>query len=258
LQVLQFPALRLRNCGFLAELVQKLQFLNNSIVGFMMKKGFIRTGAVLLIIFFFGSCIGVSADITIRKNGSGFITLEYRISDELESLGKLDGNAPWLPVPAGRADLERSVARIPSMRIASFSSRKEGGDLVNKVRLDFGDTGALLKFFDALGGGAGLTREDGRNVLALDFGGSEGASPVDPALAELAAETLAGYSLNLSFDTGAEGEVFLVDRNGRNRSAEPPPAGWVIQSGRKMVFSAPMAGLLVLPEPVRLRITWPE
>jgi hypothetical protein len=225
----------------------------------MMKKGFIRTGAVLLIIFFFGSCVGVSADITIRKNGSGFITLEYRMSDELESLGKLDGNAPWSPVPAGRADFERAIARIPSMRIASFSSRKEGGDIVNKVRLDFGDTGALLKFLDALGEGASLTRENGRNVLALDFGGNEGgASAVDPALAELAAETLAAYSLNLSFDTGADGEIFLVDRTGQSRGAEGPPAGWVVQSGKKMVFSAPMADLLTRPEPARLRITWPQ
>jgi hypothetical protein len=222
----------------------------------MMRKRFIKTGAVLTLVFFFGSCIGVSADVTIRKNGSGFISLEYRISGELEFLGKLDSTASWLPIPVGRADFERSVARIPSMHIASFSSKKDGGDILNKVKLDFNDTEALLKFFDALGQGASLTRENGLNVLALDFGGGE--DPIDPALAEFAAEMLAAYSLNLRFDTGAEGEIFFVDRNGQRQSAEPPPADWVIQSGRKMVFSAPMADLLIRSEPLRLRITWPE
>jgi hypothetical protein len=220
------------------------------------KRGFIRAGTVLLLVFFFGSCIGVSANITIRKNGSGFITLEYRISDELESLGKLDGNARWPPVPAGRADFERTVARIPSMRISSFSSKRRDGDLINRVKLHFGDTGALLKFLDALGTGASLARENGRNLLALDFGGGEG--PVESALAELATEMLAGYSLSLAIDTGAEGEVFLVDRNGEIRGTESLPAGWVIRGGRKMLFSAPVGDLLAGPEAVRLRIRWAE
>jgi hypothetical protein len=218
--------------------------------------GVIKAGAVLLLVFFFGSCIGVSADITIRKNGSGFITLEYRISGELESLGKLDGNARWPPVPAGRADFERTVARIPSMRISSFSSKKRDGDLINRVKLHFGDTGALLKFLDALGTGASLTRENGRNLLALDFGGEEG--PADPALAELAMGMLAGYSLSLAIDAGAEGELFLVDRNGKTRETESLPAGWVLRGGRKMFFSAPMGDLLTGPEALRLRILWAE
>jgi hypothetical protein len=222
----------------------------------VVKREFIRAGAVLLLVFFLGSCVGVSADITIRKNGSGFITLEYRMSGELESLGKLDGNAPWPPIPAGRADFERTVARIPSMRIASFSSKRQDGDLVNRVKLNFGDTGALLEFFDALGTGASLVRENGRSLLALDFGGDGG--PVDPGLAEFAAQTLAGYSLSLRFDTGAEGEIFLVDRNGEIQRTESPAAGWVVQSGRKMVFSAPMGDLLTGPEAVRLRIRWPQ
>jgi hypothetical protein len=219
----------------------------------VVNRNFIKAGAGLLLVFFFGSCVSVSADITIRKNGSGFITLEYRMTGELESLGKLDGNARWPPIPVGRADFERTVARIPSMRITSFSSKKRDGDLVNTIKLSFGDTGALLKFFDALGGGAGLVRENGRNILALDFGGDEG--PVESALAEFAAKTLAGYSLSLRFDTGMEGEIFLVDRNGEIRETESLPPGWVIQGGRKMIFSAPMGDLLA-GEAARLRIRW--
>ncbi|MDR1411881.1 MAG: hypothetical protein LBI91_06730 [Spirochaetaceae bacterium] len=222
----------------------------------MAKRRFIKNSAALLLVFFFGSCIGVSADITIRKNGSGFITLEYRISGELESLGKLDGNARWLPVPIGRADFERTVGRIPSMRIASFSTRRQGGDIVNKARLDFGNTGALLKFLDALGTGAGLVSENNGKLLALDFGGGEGAQ--DPLLAEFAAAAAASYSLELRFDAGAEGEVFLADRDGLKRGTESLPRGWVLQSGRKAVFSAPMGDLLTAAEPVRLRVRWAE
>lgn len=222
----------------------------------MAKKRFIKTGAALLLVFFFGSCIGVSADITIRKNGSGFITLEYRVSGELEALGKLDGNARWLPVPVGRADFERTVARIPSMRMASFSTKRQGGDVVSKARLNFGDTGALLKFLDALGAGAGLVSGDGGKLLALDFGSGEGAA--DPLLAEFAAEAAAPYSLELRFDTGAEADIFLVDRDGRRHETESLPRGWTLGGGRKAVFSAPMGDVLTAAEPVRLRIRWAD
>ena len=66
------------------------------------------------------SCLGVSADITIKADGSGKIALEYRVSQALESLGKLDGNGPAIPV--GKADFERSVSRIPGLRLSDRKS----------------------------------------------------------------------------------------------------------------------------------------
>ncbi|GHT76702.1 hypothetical protein FACS1894124_8630 [Spirochaetia bacterium] len=79
--------------------------------------------AGVLITGVLGSCIGMSADITIRRNGSGVLALEYRMSRELESLGKLDGNERWLPIPVGKADFERTTDRIPGLALKSFSSK---------------------------------------------------------------------------------------------------------------------------------------
>jgi len=116
------------------------------------------------------SCLGVAADITIRADGSGTIVLEYRVSQMLESLGRLDGNENWPAIPVGKVDFERSLARIPGLRLSSFSAKdvphsSSGGgrDLLTKVALEFKDTAALLAFLDSAGSHASLTQEN-RNL----------------------------------------------------------------------------------------------
>ncbi|GHT79094.1 hypothetical protein FACS1894130_06940 [Spirochaetia bacterium] len=218
--------------------------------------------AALLIASLLGSCIGMSADITIRRNGSGFLALEYRMSRELESLGKLDGNERWLPIPVGRPDFERTVDRVPGLALKSFSSKTSGKDSINRVRLEFADTGALLGFMDSMGQGAALVQENGQNRLTFAFGayGQENSfsgnsfPSLNGELAELAAAVCEGYALEMNFTLPGRVELFLLDRNGMKLTGTP--AGWTVQSGSKAVFSAPVGDLLLSAEPVRLEIRW--
>jgi len=109
------------------------------------------------------SCLGIAADITIRADGSGKISLEYRVSQMLESLGRLDGNEGWPAIPVGRADFERSLSRIPGIRMSFFSSQEKpnalgGRDLVTNVTLEFANAAALLAFLDNSGTHAAVTQ----------------------------------------------------------------------------------------------------
>jgi len=118
------------------------------------------------------SCLGVSAEISIRADGSGTIALEYRVSQMLESLGRLDGNEKWPAIPVGKADFERSLARIPGLRLSSFSSKdvphlSGGRDLLTKVTLEFKNTAALLAFLDSTGSRASLVQET-RNAQTVN------------------------------------------------------------------------------------------
>jgi hypothetical protein len=198
-----------------------------------------------------GSCMGIGSEITIRRDGSGTAKLEYRLSRELESLGKLDGNAPWPPVPVGKADFERTAARIPGLTLKSFDSSDEGNDIVSRVTLDFTDTAALIRFLDAAGQGASLVRENGQNLLSLQIGGGQGA--VNPELGELATLVSEGYSLDLSFSLPSQAELTLTDGTGRPLSAPPH---WRLAGGSRLSFSAPIGDLLLFDGPLRLEIRW--
>jgi hypothetical protein len=198
-----------------------------------------------------GSCIGIGSEIAIRRDGSGTIKLEYRLSRELESLGKLDGNERWLPVPVGKADFERTAARVPGLTLKSFNSSVQGNDIINRITLDFTGTDALIRFLDATGRGVSLTRENGQNRLSLQI--TDGGR-IEPELGELAGRVSEGYFLNLSFSLPSQGELILTDETGRPL---PIPQGWkILNPGREPSFSAPIGDILLFNDPARLEIRW--
>lgn len=198
-----------------------------------------------------GSCMGISSEITLRRDGSGIIKLEYRLSRELESLGRQDGNEEWPPVPVGKVDFERTAARIPGLALKSFKSAVEGKDLVNRVTLDFADTGALIRFLDASGQRASLSRENGRNRLSLLL--AAGGGRIDPELGELVSAASQGYFLTMSFSLPAGAELALADGEGRPLA---PPEGWELSGGNRSSFSAPIGEILLFEGPLYLEILW--
>ena len=216
-----------------------------------------KTLAILLPLGFaalllLNSCLGVSADISIRKDGSGRIALEYRVSQVLESMGRLDGNARRPAIPVGRADFERSLARIPGLRLVSHKTKDVpnaagGRDLRTTAVLEFRDTAALLAFLDSSGGGATLTQKDGKNLLRLVFRDSSAA--IDNAdLKSLLKEISAGYGINVSLRAPAGARITTF----------PPsvPAATIVSGGKKVSFSIGVADFIDLDDGLTLEIAW--
>jgi hypothetical protein len=198
------------------------------------------------------SCLGVQADITIRADGSGKIALEYRVSQILESIGRLDGNERWPAIPVGKGDFERSVARIPGLKLTSFSSkdvrRKQGEkDLLTKVTLEFKNTDALLAFLDSTGNTrATLVQENGKNILRLTLL-SPSSAIANPDLLSLLGEISAGYEINLSLSAPKTASL-----------AVPPsvPAARLVSQGKKVSFAAGLTDIIGLNEGLVIEISW--
>lgn len=196
------------------------------------------------------SCLGVSADITIKADGSGKIDLEYRVSQALESLGKLDGNSPVIPV--GRADFERSVSRIPGLKLSKYSSKdirnaSGNSDLVTSVVLDFKDTGALLAFLDGTGSRASLIQEGEGKLLRLTLLDPSGGI-TNPDLLSLLQEISGGYDFNISFTLPKNASIKMIPQT--------VPAAKLVSNGKKASFSIGMGELFSLKEGVGLEIRW--
>ncbi|MDR2070499.1 MAG: hypothetical protein LBP81_03650 [Treponema sp.] len=198
-----------------------------------------------------GSCMGVSSEITLGRDGSGTIKAEYRFARELESLGRQDGNQGRPPIPVGRTDIERTVARVPGMALKSFKSAVEGKDVVYRVTLNFADTDALIRFLDASGLRASVSRENSRNRLSLLLTG--GGGRIEPELGELVSAASQGYFLALSFSLPSEAELALKDGEGRRLN---PPQGWTLSGGRRPSFSAPVGEIFLFDGPLYLEIDW--
>jgi hypothetical protein len=206
----------------------------------------IVAAAALLVV----SCIGSRAGITIRADGSGSLALEYRIAKSLEELGKLDGNERWLPVPAGRADLERSVRRVKGLKLASYSQKEDGDDLVISARLDFASQKALNSFLDASGQKAGLDMEKRRFVCTFEAAPPEAAAP---ELRKMAAASLAGYEFSLSVTLPVSAPRLRWLDGGGTETAGPGASG---VTGSTVTFSAPMEELVFLEKTLVMEISW--
>jgi hypothetical protein len=203
-----------------------------------MKKIRFPAGIPVLCLITLGSCIGVRADISLRDNGSGRLNLEYRIDRSLDALGRLDGNGRWPTVPAGRADFERSLRRLPGMRILSFSTVEEGRAILNRAALEFDSLDALLGFLDASGRGAVLAGEgDGVSLRLILNAGMQG---LDPDLAALIRTLCEGYEVEMSL--GVPGEAELAFTDGRGNRMEPPPGA--VLRGKTVSFKTGSGNVL--------------
>lgn len=224
----------------------------NSPRGSMMIRVFKLVFCLLFMVL--SSCIGVSADISVREDGSGRISLEYRVSRMVEALGRLDGNERWQTIPVGRADFERTLARLPDMRLISFSTREgtangaaNRGDIINKAELEFKNINALLAFLDASGEHASFVRENGTNRMAFTLLEAWDAA-ADEELLTLVRELSRGYELRLSLSVTGTASLQLTP--------EAVPAVQLVSPGKKVSLAIGMGELLSLPGGLGVEFTW--
>jgi hypothetical protein len=207
--------------------------------------------AALVCVFLFFSCIGTGSLISLHSDGSGTIQLEYRLAMELEELGNLDGYDRWLPVPVGRADLERAADRVEGLRLVSFSVKEDGKDLVYSAKLDFDSPRALTAFLDASGRQVQLDMEKKR--LVFTFGGAETpAENSEAGFRETVVSSFSGYEFSLALAMPAPVSLRWLDENG----AEAPNPGTCSVSGAALDFRSPMADLILLEKVRIMEITW--
>lgn len=217
------------------------------------KRNLVLAAASFLMAVFLSSCIGVQSEITIKENGSGTISLEYRISGLMDSLGKLDGNEGMPPLPVGKADFERTIARVQGLKILSFSTASEGGDTLIRAKLEFSTIDALREFLGAsvVRAGSGSRGEGGQNRLSLNFGGG---SPEYGELSDFLRAACEGY--NLAFIINLPGEARVSWSDGQGGVLASAPLGSLsVQRGR-VSFSAPIYDLAVSPSPVIMELSW--
>jgi hypothetical protein len=212
----------------------------------------------------FSSCIGVKADITLKADGSGRIGLEYRVSRQLDGLGQLDGNLNQPTIPTGKQDFERSIGRLPGLRLVSFSSKQDERDIINKAEIDFASLEALIPFLDAAGEGASLSQAGGKTSLRLTlsqgFGKSQGSNGnpgfgnIEPELLSLVETVSRGYEVAISLSGPKDTALALFDHDRRPIQA-PNGTEWV-KSGKKASLAIPLPQLLSLKEGLILEFTW--
>jgi len=202
----------------------------------------------LLLLLVFNSCIGLSMDIQMRKDGSGKISMEYRVSNMAETIGKFDGNENWPIIPVGRADFERSVSRIPGVRLVSFSSSEKQKDVITDVTLEFDNPQALLKFLDPAGTRARYY-ENRLEIILL-----EADLKYDKDLLDLVKQVSAGYNFSINFNADSNSVMTITDSTGKE--IKPPADSQFVQSGKKVSWSTGISEIFGFTNGLAVSFNW--
>jgi hypothetical protein len=196
-------------------------------------------------------------DIQMRKDGSGKLTITYTISNMAETIGRLDGNEKWHIIPAGRADWERTAARIPGVKLTSYSSRENTRaglqNTVVTVSLEYTDAEALVNLIDASGAKVSISRENQSNKLSIILN-EPIPGEINTDLLDLFRSVSAGYSVSLSFSADSNSTLKVTDGAGKEISASPVMQ--VVTSEKKVSFIIETAEVAAMKDGLGMEITW--
>jgi hypothetical protein len=211
-------------------------------------------------VFMFNSCIGISADIQIQRDGSGRISLEYKFSRMAEIIGRLDGNDKQHIIPTGRLDFERTVSRIEGMRLVSFSSSEDTKNIINRVILEFNNTEALLKFLDPSGKRAKLSQENNLNKLYILLN-EPVSSDINPDLMNLMQQVSEDYKISIRFSAAGAKDTSITFTNGTGEAIISPVQAKVVSENirnnvKKVSMSIDTAEILTLNEGLGVNFIW--
>jgi hypothetical protein len=191
-------------------------------------------------------------DITLNRDGSGTVTLEYMVSQALDSLGRLDGNERWNTIPVGRADFDRTMDRLPGMKLLSFSSREFGKDLATNAKMEFANLHSLMAFLDAGGLRSSLQGDAARGRILLTL--SEGTGIKNPSLDKLIADISVSYFVRMSMTFPTEGSLSITDAKGVTIQALPE--SHIRTRGEQVSFDIPLYEVLSSTEGINVEFSW--
>jgi hypothetical protein len=216
-------------------------------------KRFFKYSFLLFSIITLNSCIGIVADIQMRKDGSVKAVLEYRFSRMGETIGKLDGNEKWPVIPVGREDWKRTEQRVEGMKVASFSSREDARDIINKVTLEFKNTESFLKFLDPTGKRASLITGEKSNKLHITLN-ERPSSQMNSELLDLVWEVCGGYSFKIGLSAPKNAAIDFTD--GEGKQGMPPATEAGSSSGKKAAVSIDTAAIFTAEAGVGVDLIW--
>jgi hypothetical protein len=90
------------------------------------------------------SCVAIDSRMTLRDNGSGVLSLSYRVSQLVADLGDTPSSKGIVPLPLSRDDFERSLADTKGkVRLTRFDRSENEKDVTIKAELSFDSLEAL-------------------------------------------------------------------------------------------------------------------
>jgi len=217
------------------------------------KNGFLLLLSITVVML--SSCIGVSLDIQMNRDGSGRLTMLYNISNTLLEYGGIDGISSESAVPLSRSDWERTAERNKDIKLVSYSSKQSGQNTIITIVADFTNLEALREVLDpSIDNIIFSLNDQGGNLNILLSGDSGSMDNYDENVLEIVKYMFEDY--NFSFSFSAPGNSAMRITNGNGEAISLPTSAAAVLTGRKVSLTMNILDSLFTEEGLRLLINW--
>ena len=215
--------------------------MKTAVVG---SKQFFQAFVALFCGLLLASCVGVDTEVNISKEGSGSLTAQYRLSQDLVAFGELEANKNLIPVPLSESDVRKSLAGVKGLSFVSWSSRKDSIDLIVKTVISFDSLDSLVLYLDPQGKMASHSSSSDTQTITFNLGDS--IPKLDKDMKEIAMEAFAPYTFRF---------VFNLPSEPRNAKSSDPAISFV-RDGKKVRFEGKMSDIVSLATAPALQFSW--
>ena len=189
--------------------------------------------------FFLSGCVDLKADLVFSPDGSGRMSVDYRVDRAVAALEKTSGGADALPLPLEKAALDQRVRSTPGVSRNRWSREDLKDEIHILAEFGFSDPASFARFLDPNGKRVSYKTVDRVREFGIVL--ASGSRPPDDAAAWV----------DLSYEKDSvDLSVTLPDR------ALSVSAGTLSASGTTVRYSIPTSEILKSPNALTWTIRW--
>ena len=204
----------------------------------MRKIALLLCGAVLVL----SGCVGIDSTLTLKDDGSGTLSLTYRVSQLVANLGLSSTGSAAIPLPLTRPDFDRALQSAKGkVRLTSFSRSENEKDITIAVGLAFDSFSALAgleAFHDA--------------QLALSTSGQQ--SSFHQVIARAPAQPLADSTLQMFDALFSDYTLSFVLQ--APRPIQSSTVGTLSADKKTLTYSAPVKDIVTTKADIIMNAAW--
>jgi hypothetical protein len=189
----------------------------------------------LLLVLSLCSCIGIQSQLSLNRDGSGTLRLDYRISQFMREDRSL-------PLPLSREDFQRVVEAAPGLKLLSLSQREDENDIYISATLGFDKPDSLNALGDPQQIGLAYSERGGKHALQQLLYRGRQAEQLSADSLKMIDAFFQGYELSYQFSAPAPIQSASV--------------GTLSQDRRSLSYKTTIPDLLKQEQKVLLEVTW--
>lgn len=196
---------------------------------------------VILTVVLLSSCIGIESEILLRQDGTGVLTLSYKISQFMKNIDA-GREEKQLPLPVNEEEFVRTAEGIEGLRLTDIDEREDEENVYIRAELEFDSVDAV----NALGraGQIGISLENQGNTNTFRqviFAGQEGEEITEDSL-KMIETFFQGYDL-----------VYAITVPSQVKSHS---LGDLSADGRTVTYTITVPEILKASQPLVLEVAW--